>query len=58
MITYRIYSLDLQGQIVSRSEADCDNDADAYARARATLEADGEAEVWVGRRLVGRVRHW
>jgi hypothetical protein len=56
MANYRFYHLNPKGQILTREDADCDYDAHAYGRARAALGTDGEAEMWIDRRLLGRVR--
>ncbi len=52
---YRIYLLNAAGRIVSGNDALCDDDEAARAAADGLLEAGRDAEVWHGRRRVGRV---
>jgi len=52
---YRIYLLNAAGRIVSGNDALCANDEAARAAASELLEAGRDAEIWHGRRRVGRV---
>lgn len=55
MPTYRLHRLDQSGKIGPGSEEmDASDDYDAMAKARAAGHAFA-SEVWLGRRLIGRV---
>ena len=57
MAEYRIYLLGFSGEIRSGSDAICSSDDEAHCVAQRMLDAGGQAEVWSGTRLVGRVQH-
>ena len=52
---YRIYLLNAAGRIVSGNDAMCPDDESARVAAGELLEPGRDAEVWHGRRRVGRV---
>ena len=52
---YRIYLLSPAGRIVSGHDALCAGDREARSAASGLLEPGRDAEVWTGRRRVGRV---
>jgi len=54
MPTYRLFKLNEAGKYADREEMDADDDDQAMVRARAVGHAF-TCELWLGRRLVGRI---
>lgn len=55
MADYRIYLLDCEGSILTASNVDCSDDTRALAAARELSQSFAQAEIWQGKRLLGRV---
>ncbi len=53
MASYRIYTLNRAGRIITASDADCINDEAAFTWAATTLGPHASIELWQGTRCVG-----
>jgi hypothetical protein len=53
--SYRIYALDQNDKIVTGLDAECDGDDAAFAWAETKLGRNARAEIWEGRRCVGKL---
>ncbi len=53
MASYRIYTLNRAGRIVTAADAECTNDEAAFTWAATTLGPNASIELWQGTRCVG-----
>jgi hypothetical protein len=55
MPDYRIYTLDMNGRIVTGTDVVCADDPAAFAWTATTLGLNARAEIWQAERCLGRL---